>query len=237
MVGQHGVVVIHHRFRLAFHGQFAGIEQDGAVADGLDGALVVGDDEQRGALLAELADAVEALVLEIGVAHRERFVDDQYIRAVRGGDAEGQAHLHAAGVHAHRLVDIVADFGKGFDFRHQAGDFFDAVAEQLPGHEGVLPAGEIGVEAHAEFEQRSHAAGDVHAAGGGLGGAGDHLEQGALAGAVDADDADRLAGVDGEVDVLQHPLEAVAWLVAVARPIPPAATSGWGIVCRPCRGW
>ena len=137
---------------------------------------------------------------------------------MRGGDAEGEAHLHAAGVDAHRLVDVVADFGKGFDFGHQAGNFFDAVAEELPGHEGVLPAGEIGVEAHAEFEQGGDAAGDVHAAGGGLGGAGDHLEQGALAGAVDADDADRLAGVDGEVDVLQHPLEAVARLMARRHP-------------------
>ena len=140
-------------------------------------------------------DAVEALVLEVSVAYREGLIDDQHIRAMRGGDAECQAHLHAAGVHAHRLVDVVADFGEGFDLRHQAGDFFDAVAEQLPGHEGVLPAGEIGVEAHAKFEQGGDAAGDVHAAGGGLGGAGDHLEQGALAGAVDADDADRLTAV------------------------------------------
>ena len=156
---------------------------------------------------------------------------------MRGGDAEGQAHLHAARVDAHRLVDVVADFGKGFDLGHQAGNLFDAVAEELAGHEGVLPAGEIGVETHAEFEQGGDAAGDMHAAGGGLGGAGDHLEQGALAGAVDADDADRLAGLDGEVDVLQHPLEAVARPVAAASPIPPAATSGWGIACRPCQGW
>ena len=123
----------------------------------------MGDDEQRCALFAELADAVEALVLEVGIAHRERLVNDQHIRPMRGSDAEGQAHLHAAGVNAHRLVDVVADFGEGFDLGHQAGNFFDAVAEELAGHEGVLPAGEIGVKTHAEFEQGGDAAGDVHA--------------------------------------------------------------------------
>jgi len=41
-------------------------------------------------------------------------------------------------------------------------------------------------------EQRSDAALDADAAGGGLGGTGDDLQQRALARAIDADDADRL---------------------------------------------
>ena len=78
-------------------------------------------------------------------------------------------------------------------------------AQQLPGHEDILPPGEVGVETHAQFQQRGHAAFGVYAAAGGLCGAGDDFEQGAFAGTVDANDADGLAGVDGEVDVAQHP--------------------------------
>jgi hypothetical protein len=110
----------------------------------------------------------------------------------------------------HRLVHVVADVGEGLDLRHQGGDLLDRHAEQLAGHVDVLATGEIRMEAHAQFEQGGDAAFHVDAAGGRLGGPGDQLEQGALAGAVDADQADRLARGDAEADVLQHPLELVA---------------------------
>ena len=69
MFSQHGVVVIHYRLRLAFHGQFARTKQDGAIANGLDGLLVVTDDEQCRALFPELSDTVKTLVLKVGIAH------------------------------------------------------------------------------------------------------------------------------------------------------------------------
>jgi len=122
------------------------------------------------------------------------------------GDTEGQAHLHTAGVNAHRLVDVVSDFGKGLNFRHQMGDLIDPVAKELARHEGILTAGEIGMEAHAELKHRRNTTGNVHSASGGLGGTSDHLEQGAFPRAVDADDPHRLAGIHCEVNVLQHPV-------------------------------
>ena len=113
--------------------------------------------------LRNCADAVEALVLEIGVAHRQRLVDDQHVRATGGGDAEGQAHLHAAGIHAHRLVDVVADLGERFDLGHQRVDFVHAYSpSSWPAMIDVLAAGEIGMEAHAQFQQGGHPAADVH---------------------------------------------------------------------------
>jgi hypothetical protein len=69
VVGEHRIVVIHDRFGLALHGEFARVEQDGVVANGLDGLFVVGDDEQGGTLLPELTDAVKALVLEVCITH------------------------------------------------------------------------------------------------------------------------------------------------------------------------
>src|SRR5690606_39517073 len=62
--------------------------------------------------LAELADAVEALVLEICIAHRQCLIDNQHIGTLGRGHAERQAHLHAAGIGAHRLIHVGADFRK-----------------------------------------------------------------------------------------------------------------------------
>jgi hypothetical protein len=161
---------------------------------------------------------LEALMLEVGVADGQRLVDDQDVGPARGGDAERQAHLHARRVHAHRLVDVVADVGERFDLRHQRDDFIDPQADQLAGHQRVLAAGEIGVETHAQFQQRRHAALDRHASRGRLRGAGNELEQRALAGAVDADDAHRFARRELEADVLQHPFLAVALAQERQRP-------------------
>ncbi|MNP08554.1 hypothetical protein D3C76_1006280 [compost metagenome] len=192
---------------MALHGQPALVEQYGAVADRLDRAAVVGDDQQGGAGAAETADPLEALVLEVGIADRQRLVDDQHIGAARGGDAERQAHLHAARVGTHRLVDGFADLGELLDVRHHRLDLFQLQPQQLAGHEDVLPPGELRVEAHAQFEQSRDLAFDPDATGGRLGGPGDHLQQGALAGAVDPDYADRLPRADLEIHALQDPVQ------------------------------
>jgi hypothetical protein len=68
----------------------------------------------------------------------------------------------------------------------------------------VLPAGELGIEAGAQFQQRGDAAVDDDRSGRGLEDAADQLQQGALAGAVAADDADRFAAPDVEGDILQR---------------------------------
>ena len=119
-------------------------------------ASVVRHDEQGSALFAEFADTVEALVLKISVPHRQRLIDDQDIRTNRRGDGKSQPHLHTAGIGAQRLVDVVTNFGESLDFRHE---FANPISEQpinLAAHVNVLPAGEIGMKAHAQFQQGSN---------------------------------------------------------------------------------
>src|SRR5690554_4929949 len=118
-LGEHGAVEIHYLLWRPSECHTAAGQQDGAVADALDRLAIVGDNQQGGPRLAELPDAVEALVLKVGVSHGKSLVDNQDIRAAGCGDAEGQAHLHAAGVGAHRLVDVLSDLRKGDDVRHQ----------------------------------------------------------------------------------------------------------------------
>ena len=63
----------------------------------------------------------------------------------------------------------------------------------------VLAAGELGVEAGAHLEQARHPPSDLDPALGRLGDVREHLQQRALAGAVAADDAQRLAVLDLEI--------------------------------------
>lgn len=51
-----------------------------------------------------------------------------------------------------------------------------------------------------------------------MGGAGNHFEQGAFARAIDANDAHCLARVNLEVEVLQYPMQVVAWGAARHHP-------------------
>ncbi len=61
------------------------------------------------------------------------------------------------------------------------------------------------MEAGADLQERRHAAADADFSAGRLGDAAQDLEQRALAGAVAADDADDLARLDREGDVLERP--------------------------------
>ena len=61
------------------------------------------------------------------------------------------------------------------------------------------------MEAGSDLEQAADAAADPHPAGAGLGDPAQDLEQRALPRAVAPDDADRLAGLDVEVDVFERP--------------------------------
>ncbi len=209
-MGDLGVVEVDDLARRAVVADAPGVQQDGALAEAVDGAHRVGDEQQGGAGVAVGADALEAFLLEEDVADGERFVDDEDVGAHGGGDGEGEAHLHAAGVGAHGLVEVGADVGEVDDAVHLAGDGGGVEAAELGGGPGVVAAAELVVEAKAEFEQRGDATLDLDLAGGGVRGAGDEFEQGALAGAVDADDAERLARFDAEVEVAQHPGELVA---------------------------
>ncbi len=56
-------------------------------------------------------------MLKISVAHRKRLINNQHIGPHRRRQGKGQTHLHPAGIDAHRLVDIVANFGERLDFR------------------------------------------------------------------------------------------------------------------------
>ena len=104
--------------------------------------------------------------------------------------AKRQAHVHAGGVALDRRVEELRDLGELDDVVELAPDLGARHAEDGAVQVDVLAAAELGVEARADLEQAADAAVDLDPALGRLGDAREDLEQGALAGAVAADDAD-----------------------------------------------
>src|SRR5262249_2225816 len=142
---------------------------------------------------------------KVGVAHSEDLIYQQYLRLQMGRDGEGQAHVHAAGVVLDRGVEELFDLGEGDDLVKLALDRGPRHAAAGAVEEDAFAGGQLGVEAGADFEQAANAPVQLYGSLGRLRDAGKDLEQGALAGAVAADDADDLAAFDLEGDALEGP--------------------------------
>src|SRR5688572_17899999 len=122
-----------------------------------------------------------------------------------GRHGEREPQVHAARVALDGGVDEALDLREGDDLVELPRDLGATHAEDRAVEVDVLAPGELLVEAGADLEQRPDAPGDVDPARGRRGDAREHLQQRALAGAVVADDAERLASRDLEVDVAQGP--------------------------------
>ena len=75
----------------------------------------MGDEHDRLAAAAELADLVQALAREGLVAHGQHLVDEQHVGVDVDGHREAEAHVHARGVGLDRRVDEALQLGEGHD--------------------------------------------------------------------------------------------------------------------------
>src|SRR5436190_14001635 len=144
-------------------------------------------------------------MLEYSVTDSQGFVDDQNVGFNARRDRKRQAHVHAAGVSLDRLMNEVADFGKAFDLREERVSFATRKAQQGRVHIDVFDAGKFGIEAGAQFEQCRYPAFVPNLSLRWLERAGDDLQQRRLAAAVGTDDADDVAFVQFERDLVQCP--------------------------------
>jgi hypothetical protein len=99
-----GLLVVHpeelrvgldDRRRLVPHAQPALVHPDALVAELLDAAERVADEQDRAVLVAELAQPPERLAAEARVADRQRLVHDQDVRVHGHGDREREPPVHA----------------------------------------------------------------------------------------------------------------------------------------------
>ena len=128
----------------------------------------------------------------VGVADREHLVDEQDLRLEVRRHGEGQPHVHAARVALDRRVEELLDLGERDDLVELAVDLGPAHAEDRAVEVDVLAAGQLGMKAGADLEQRCRRGrGSPRSPSRRLGDAREDLQQRALARAVAADDARR----------------------------------------------
>ena len=136
-------------FGRTIQSELARFNEQCTIAQRLDGQGIVRHKKQSGTLRFELANALIALVLKVGIAYGQGFIDDENIGFDGGCGGKRQAHQHAAGIHPHWFVKGVANFGKGHNVVHALVNFFQAQALQLASHAHVFIACEFRVKAHA----------------------------------------------------------------------------------------
>ena len=153
----------------------------------------------------DILHLADGLLLELGVADGEDFVDDEDFGLEVGGDGKAEADHHAARIALDRRVEISFAAAEVHDFVELALDFRRRHPHDRPVHEDVLPAGHFGMEAGADLQERADAAARADDARRRGRHAGQEFQEGRLAGAVAADDPDDVALLDLEVDVAQRP--------------------------------
>ena len=102
----------------------------------------------------EVGELLHALLLELRVADREHLVDQQDVGVDVDRHREAEAHVHARRVVLHRLVDELLEPGEVDDLVEPRVDLPLATAEDRAVQVDVLAAGQLGVEARPQLEQR-----------------------------------------------------------------------------------
>ncbi len=162
------------------------------------------DEKDRLPAPLELRELVEAFVGEAFIPDCEHFVHQQHVGIDVDGHRKSQTHVHPGRVRFHRGIDEFLELGELDDLVEAARDFLLGQAEHDPVDEDVLAAGDFGVKAGAELDERRDAAVDLDRTRRGLRDSGHQLEHRALAGAVAADHAERPPCGQGEGDVLHR---------------------------------
>ena len=183
-----------------------------AVAEAIHQPHVVGDENDRLALRAQLVEHREALLLERRVTDREHLVDQQYVGVRLHHGREGKPHLHAGRVVLELEVDEGLELGE-LDHVIEAGPCLartQAHHHRIDRH--VLGGGQVGIEPDPQLDERCQPARDPDTARVDAVDACEALEQGALPGAVATEDAEELALHDPKRDVLEHVQLVVAVL-------------------------
>ena len=158
----------------------------------------MGDKQNRLARILQFQYPRATLALEALIAHGEHFIHEKNIGVGVDGDREGQAHVHAAAVGVHRLIDELAQFREIYNGVETDIRLGVTHAQQPRIEVNILPAREHGVETRAQLQQAGHAPMHRQRARGRRGNTRDELEERALARSIAPDDTHRFARFNSE---------------------------------------
>ena len=159
-------------------------------------------DEQKRAAAQKIADMRHAFLYKERVADRERLVGDHDVGVDMGDDRKSEASHHAARIDLDWLVDKVADL-REVDYRLKAPiDFFTCQPKDRSFQIDVFAASEFSIQTRRIIEDHDFPVNfDRTARRAQI--AGDDLEQGRFAAAIDADKAPALALANLERDIFK----------------------------------
>src|SRR5262252_1514625 len=183
----------------------AALDEDRPGAEVDDRGQVVRDEDQRHAAPEQLAHPRDAALLEADVADAEYFVDQQDVGIEMRGDGKAEPRVHPRRVALHRRVDELVDPRELHDRVELARDLGAGHAHDRALQVDVLAAGEIGVKAGGDLDQRADAPVDRHLAARRPENLRQQLQDRRLAGTIRSDDAERLTGPDLERHVTGRP--------------------------------
>jgi len=165
----------------------------------------MGYKQNRASFASYLTHLPQAFLLKFRITHREHFVHQEDLRFQVCGDGEGEANVHAARIMLHGRVDEFFDLGESDDFIELSSNLTLAHTEDRPAQEGILAAGQFGMEAGADFEEATNASMNLHPSGGRFCDAGKNFQESGFAGAITADEAEDFSFADFEGDAFQGP--------------------------------
>ena len=198
MLAHAGEVSVDDLLGIAAQLDFGFVDPQRLVGHLLDEAEAVGHEDDGLVAAAELADLVEALVNEGLVTHREHFVDQENIRIDVDRNREPEAHVHAGGVSLDRSIDELLELSELHDVVEAIVDFLFRQPQHDAVDEDVLAAGDLGMKAGAELDERGDATVHRDRPRVGFRDPGNDFEKGALPGAVSPDNRERRSLADVE---------------------------------------
>ena len=165
----------------------------------------VGDEDRSRSTGDDFAHFLLALFEEGSIADREHLVQYQDVGLHEAGDGKSEAGLHAGGELLEGPVLEVLELSEGDDLVVLLVHEFTRIAQHSAAQVGVLPHGELRVEATAKLEQGGDGAVAADPALGGNHDAGHGFEECGLTRAISADDAQHLAALERKAHVLIGP--------------------------------
>ena len=173
------------------------------MAEALQRAHVVRDEDDRAAAVAQIVEDVEALLLEGGVADRQHLVDEQDVGIDLDRHRERQPDVHAGRVVLELEVLELLELGELDHALETPPRLLGREAEHDPVHHHVVAGGHVRVEADAELDERRQPTPDPDVALRPVD-ARQAFEQRALAAPVAPGDPEELAWLHSHRDVVQR---------------------------------
>src|SRR5205814_8565108 len=134
------------------------VEDEPAVAEPRNRSDVVTHEDHRSSAVRQLADPLEAFLLEGAIPDREHLVEKEDLGVEIRGHREGEADVHPAGVALYRHVDEIADPREVDDLVVFLLDLTATHAEDRAVEEDVVSTGQFRMEARPDLEQAAHPA-------------------------------------------------------------------------------